>query len=220
MPSRGYNLKDGVSRASRKSFCGIGDSICVGNFNTSKGGWRYEVMMSLRSILGYESRWVGGDYWNNFLLPCIATSGHNSTQCLSAVNTQSPSYTNTDFYMLMIGTNDMLSAVATATTTGNIDSICTRLRTDSPDACIIVAYIIDNSGNTAAVDTLNAAIQTKMAARSDYAASPAFGKTSTYDMKTQLGAYSGTYYSDTTHPNAAGYTRMAAGWISQIDSVI
>ena len=219
MPTRG-TPQPIVRSADRRSFCGLGDSICVGNFSTALGGARYEVMIGLRSILGYESKWVGSNTWNAFILPCIATSGYTSAQLLTDVNTQSPSYTNTDFYMLMIGTNDMLSGVPTATTTGNIDSICTRLRTDSPNSCIIVAYIIDNNGNTAAVDTLNAAIQTKMASRNDYAASPAFGKTSTYDMKTQLGAYNASFYSDSTHPNAAGYTRMANGWLSQIDIVI
>lgn len=203
--------------ADRISINCIGDSRTAGNGSTSLGGYKIQLFNNLRTYWGYAPRFVGTDQAGTCFLPNTAVSGLSSTQILAAVQTQSPLFPNTDIALLDSGTNDVISGVATATTTGNVLSTITQLYTDSPNITVIVANLYDRSGKEAEITAYNAALATALTGHAKYSATPARGKAFLYDQHTVIGLYgAGTLYGDVTHLNAAGYTVAEAGWRAQI----
>lgn len=175
-----------------------------------------ELFYALQTHLGHAPRFTGSNQVTTCPLPNCATSGYTSAQILTAVQTQSPLFTNTKCYLIDAGTNDVIAGTANATITANIISTIDQIRTDNSTATIFVANLYDRSGKTSEIQSLNTALATAIQGIASYSATPTLGKTMLYDQYTVIGAYSGTNYSDVTHLNATGYTLAANGWYNQI----
>lgn len=212
-PTIGLRSKD------RISFACCGDSITVGNFSTSLGGWRMGFFNSMRNHLGYDPKFSGSDSANSFIFNLIGASGETSTGLLSRVTTQSPLFPNTTIALINIGINDVLGAVPNSTITANTISIINQLRTDSPSITIWVANLIDRNTYTAQVNSYNTDLFTALQGIASYSASNVVGKTMHINMNAVVGPYSGTNYADNTHPNATGYALMTNGWYNQVSTI-
>ena len=200
-------------------FC-IGDSRCVGNFSTDRGGYRYGFFTRLQTKLGYDPRLCGSNFWNSFVLPCCAQSGDRVADCLTKVTAQSPLFLGMNLVLIDIGVNDAIVGTTPATIISGVNSIIDQVRTYSPNAIVIVTKTVDYNGFTSLVTAYNSALGTAMALRGDYAVNPAIGKTSLYDANTDIGPYSVTYFANDGHNNAAGYDIIAAGYYNKIASLL
>lgn len=207
---------DGMKSADRFSVMPIGDSRTAGNQSVVLGGYKIPLFNLLIKHLGHAPRFTGTDMASTCFTPNCAVSGLTSAQILTAVQTQSPLFTNTKCYLIDMGTNDVIAGTATATTTGNTISVIDKIRTDNPSATIFVANLYDRSGKEAEIVAYNSALATAIQGIASYSATPTLGKTMLYDQYTVIGAYSATNYADLTHLNATGYNIAATGWYNQI----
>lgn len=210
------SFADVMPAAARLGVLCIGDSITVGTGSTALGGYRMGLFTQMQSHIGYSPKFVGSNDANSFIFKCCAVTGYTSAQILTLVQTQSPVFPTTNIYLIHAGTNDVLSGVPTATTTGNIISMIDQIRSDNAEATIWVADIIDRSGYTAEVNTFNTALNTAIQGIPSYSSTDVLGKTMLINMNAIVGPYSPSTYSDATHPNAAGYALMTTGWYNKI----
>lgn len=208
-----------MSSARLSIFC-VGDSRTVGNFSTELGGYRFGLFNAVRNKIGYAPRFLGSDAANAFFLPLCGASGDKTADCNTKITTQAPLFSNASFVLIDIGVNDAIIGTAAATIASNTNAIVDIARTYSPNATIIVAKTCDYSGFNAEVVAYNAALTTTISQRADYSASPAVAKTSLYDLYSDIGTYSGTYFANAGHLNAAGYAIEASGWYNKMVSLL
>lgn len=200
----------------------VGDSICVGGTGadtTAYGGWRLTVTKTMISRLSSGVRFVGGNAPANNGLMC-GTSGLTVSEVdATPYLTDQLAQYKPDVILLHIGTNDCTQlnsggSPTLATTRANLTTLLDRVRSTLPGCVVFICRIIDNNtAHTQVVNFNTSAIDTDVAARSDYTS----GLVKIVDMYTAVGLYSATNYVDGSHPNGTGYALMAAKWQSDFN---
>lgn len=204
----------------------FGDSITVGTGYTGPGGYRVTLLSRIRLRTGFIPQACGwsrtGNFGNNF---SCATSGDRAEELLADALLQVPAFIP-DVCFIHIGTNDATqrnSGLWSGTvndTINSIEDILDIIRSTNQRAKVFIAKIIPNQ--TAGADTYitqqNAAMQTMLDGRADYAA----GLVEVVDMNAiwkQNVNWATDYMSDTTHPNRTGYENvMADAWADAFEA--
>jgi lysophospholipase L1-like esterase len=192
-----------------KMMC-VGDSITVGMYSTNPGGYRSELITAMTNYMGMPPVDCGWE-WNGTLGPfrICGASGERTDQCLTRVQLQAPAFAP-ECVFIHIGTNDttQLGSGGGPNTVnqsmGFITQILDAFRSANSECIVFIAKIIDNQTYPAGVTNYNTALETTVSARSDYLA----GKVVIVDMYAALGTWSSSKFTDTSHPNASGYSSM------------
>ena len=205
----------------------LGDSITYGYGSTTGGGYRVELfteaLAANKSITFVGSVTSGPATVSGEPFP-KGNEGHSGysiddssqTKGISPLVDQAISTYKPNIILLMIGTNDMHYAIDPPNAPTRLGALMDQITTDAPDSLLVVAQIIPTTGsqNTLTL-AYNAAIPGVIQPR------VAQGKHIVMvDMFDALKVWSYTLYTDSEHPNDAGYALMAQTWYPAIQSVL
>jgi lysophospholipase L1-like esterase len=186
----------------------LGDSITDG-FNVP-GGYRVDLWQKI--VAGGDSVDFVGSMTNGPAgLGDRNHEGH-SGWTIAQIDGNIVNWLNTyrpQTILLHIGTNDMIRNMGGAP--ARLSGLLDRITDHSPDTKVFVSTIIPLSSADSAVRTFNAAIPSMVQGKVN-----AGKKVYLVDMYSAL---TGSDLADGVHPNAGGYSKMAARWYNALLSV-
>ncbi len=205
----------------------LGDSITFGYGSTTGGGYRVDVF-SKAVAAGKVITFVGSQSSGPTTVAGAAfppqNEGHSgytiddtaSTNGIAPLVDQAIATYKPHIILLMIGTNDMHYAVDTANAPTRLGTLIDRITNDAPGALLVVATIIPaNGGQNALSQIYNQAIPGVIQPRVGQ------GKHIVMvDMFAALKVWSLAQFTDSEHPNNAGYSAMASTWYPAIQSFL
>ena len=199
----------------------FGDSITDGGGSVD-GAYRIKLEQSL-TAKGYDFDFVGSQQSGSNGLQDTDHEGHGGW-CLNSPNCYSSSLlapqtagwvsaADPDLVLVHGGTNDLNSGDSGAEIAEHLQTTLNNIYSAKPTVRVIVAKIVKDNG-------ADVAVQQDYASRIDGIVSTmsASGKAiSSVDMTGILSE--GSDYVDETHPNLAGYNKMADTWMAGITAV-
>ncbi|HZL20469.1 MAG TPA: SGNH/GDSL hydrolase family protein [Polyangia bacterium] len=206
----------------------LGDSITWGYGSSTGGGYRVgifsQAVAANKSITFVGSQTTGPTTVSGKPFPkgneghsgysiddSSQTSGIAGALTDGAISTYRP-----NVILLMIGTNDMHYSIDLPNAPTRLGNLLDEITADAPNALVVVATIIPaNGAQNTPTQTYNAAIPAVVQARS------AKGKHLVLvDMYAAMKSWSTSIYTDSEHPNDAGYTIMANTWYPALRGVL
>jgi lysophospholipase L1-like esterase len=196
----------------------VGDSITVGTNSVNLGGYRAELIRSITGRLSVPPIDCGWSFNGVLGLSRITGAVSLRTDEIRIRTTnEAPAYKANSIFIIA-GTNDT-TQLANLGGPNSVNQSMTYLgqilddyRNALSTCRVYLAKIPDHDTYPSEIITYNNALATMVAARSDVA------YISVVDIYSALGLWSDTYFSDTTHPNAAGYSVIAStfytSWLS------
>ena len=205
----------------------LGDSITFGFGSTTGGGYRVDLFSKAvaagKSITFVGSQSSGPATVSGKAFP-PRNEGHSgytiddsaSTKGISPLVDQAIATYKPNIVLLMIGTNDMHYALDTANAPTRLGRLIDRITTDAPGALVVVATIIPaNGAQNALGQTYNAAIPAIVQQRAQQGKHVVM-----VDMFSAIKIWSFAMFTDSEHPNDAGYSTMATIWYPAIESAL
>lgn len=214
--------KEFIPYASRKQIAFVGDSLTLGNWSLTTGGYRSTLLAQLAAVQpgGYYPNVVGADF-TSYSYPMIGYSAMRTDQILDLYVTPQlaaiPSITMPiapDVVFLVASGNDLLQGRSQALAMADLSSIIDAFRNAKSTCHVFVGSLIDMDLNTANMQNWSAAIQAMVQARGDYNTQVHF-----VDLFSALGFYTPTLWADDKHPNTAGYAILGNAWYAAYDLI-
>jgi lysophospholipase L1-like esterase len=190
----------------------VGDSITYGFNSANPGGFRSRLLSYITTKLGHPPQSCGWDFAGALGAgnQWCGLSGERTDECRLRTAVQMNAF-KPQVVFLHIGTNDttQLSSSAGPNSVAQsmiyLNQILDDIYSANPTCHLFLSTIIDNGSYPAAIITYNTALSALAQSRSEYGR----GFLHLVDMYTEMGAYTTTYWGDVSHPNTAGYERMA-----------
>jgi lysophospholipase L1-like esterase len=206
----------------------LGDSITWGYGSTTGGGYRVGVFSQAlsagKSITFVGSQKTGPATVDGKPFP-QENEGHSGYSIDDSSQTSGIAGPLTDdaiatykpnIILLMIGTNDMHYSIDLSNAPTRLGKLIDEIISDAPGSLLVVATIIPaNGAQNTPTQAYNAAVPAVVQARMTQ------GKhVILVDMYASMKSWSTSIYTDSEHPNDAGYTIMANTWYSAIAEVL
>ena len=215
-------VSSGVARGGGQTIMPLGDSITEGS--PFQNSYRRPLWHMLQSV-GYDADFIGSRATNEGSPPPDPDfdpdheghSGWTTDEILNGWDGE-PSLAEwlavraPDVVLLHLGTNDILSGQANASTADELGQVIDTLRGANPSVTVLIAQIIPAAGLAPAMEDLNARIA-QLAVAKDLSDSPI----RVVDLYSGFDPTVDTY--DGVHPNASGELKMADGWYAALSGL-